>query len=767
MKLEKKKLIVASILIVLFMEFMAPHSASAQSATPPTPPIGTCRRANTNPVQSTQVQCETPRPAGLGGIWEPTPPTTPTESVFSPDSFWACATQPFSCATKAITLIINGLLALLIALAAGLMRITLQFNDNVVNMPAVQAGFGVTLAIANLGFVLAIIVIAIATILRSQTYGVKQLLGKLIVAAIVVNFSLVIAGAILGFSSSLTRYFIQGSIPFNGPAPVLSLSAGADYVRFVNNITQAFGPQGAYGPPSLSQIQRTCTDENPRTYQAWLCTTSVGVSTALLNKWLPGGFLSQIIASAFSIIFLLIVFIMFLVITGMLLIRFVWIAILLITAPLVWLLWIFPNTKSHFTKWWSHFIRWAFFPPIVVFFLYLAILTTTKTNRPYLDANSISPGANSKDLPESAIMVALKDALGFNLIPQLEQGIILVGFALGGLFAANALSITGASMAIGLAKSAGAGIQGFAFKQGKRGAGALVPTKVKEKLEGGGYRFVPKRLQAAIGAGFRKVERAGGADQVEAKMREARDLWKNDPEAAKRLLNSGQGPGLRGGVSSDLGLALMKVAAEEGKTKGLKIGGKSLKKFVEDNEGLLQGYGQGKAFDKSTLSNKAMRDAEKALEAAKAAGTGIKDAANRLNEATKNFVDGLEKADMYKAGVNEVFGEKTDRSEALAKAFAKYAPQLVPNTMVNMTGPTLKVYQEIYKEQITKALDETDADTTLTPADKEEMLNRLAFADDAFDRAYANNAFGFSPKESQQAGGTPPSPTGGGGAKTT
>ena len=63
------------------------------------------------------------------------------------------------------------------------------------------------MSFTNLGFVLAIIVIAFATIFRIQSYAMKQVLWKLIVAALLVNFSLVIAGAFINIADNVTSSF--------------------------------------------------------------------------------------------------------------------------------------------------------------------------------------------------------------------------------------------------------------------------------------------------------------------------------------------------------------------------------------------------------------------------------------------------------------------------------------------------------------------------------------------------------------------------------
>ncbi|MEK7195576.1 MAG: hypothetical protein AAB655_02685, partial [Patescibacteria group bacterium] len=130
--------------------------------------------------------------------------------------------------------VINYVIALIasvfIAIEAWIIGIMLQINSNIVSGPIAQKGFEATLAIANLGFVLAIIVIALATILRRETYGIKQLLWKLVFAAILVNFSLVIAGVIMGIGDGLTKQFLESAFQ-------------NDYSKFAASIASAFQPQ--------------------------------------------------------------------------------------------------------------------------------------------------------------------------------------------------------------------------------------------------------------------------------------------------------------------------------------------------------------------------------------------------------------------------------------------------------------------------------------------------------------------------------------------
>ncbi len=89
----------------------------------------------------------------------------------------------------------------------------LKINEYILTSSVVKTGWEIVLNFTNLGFVLAIIIIAFATIFRIQSYAMKQTLWKLIVAALLVNFSLVISGAFINIGNGLAYYFQKNITP--------------------------------------------------------------------------------------------------------------------------------------------------------------------------------------------------------------------------------------------------------------------------------------------------------------------------------------------------------------------------------------------------------------------------------------------------------------------------------------------------------------------------------------------------------------------------
>jgi hypothetical protein len=356
--------------------------------------------------------------------------------VFAADFNWLdCVQSPPTCAAYGITNLLASVGARLVALAAFLTKVAFQFTTNVINSPVVSQGFQITLTLANLGFVIGIIVIAIATIFRSQTYGIKKLLTSLVAMAILVNFGLVISGVLINFSDQLTTYFLN-AFPKN-------VVAGDNTSAFVDSIVSTADPQGLFFDSS--------TQDNQGVFSAIVSAVTKFVGT-------DKNFAAQFTGLLFTAIFTFILALAVGVVGIMLLLRYFWLTFLLIMLPLAWLSWVFPALKKHWNDWWQHFIKWTFFAPVLMFFLYLAI-TIAQGNyiKTSLTKLNTSTGVTA-DLAQSI-------GRGGGFLENITKQIIVVGLIFGGLIAANKMGIGLAGAAINGAKSAGKWVQG-ATKRG-------------------------------------------------------------------------------------------------------------------------------------------------------------------------------------------------------------------------------------------------------------------------------------------------------------
>ncbi len=221
-----------------------------------------------------------------------------------------------------------------------------------VNNPGVQQIWIILRNIVNALLILGFIGIAIATIVGYKKYAWKQILWKLIIVALLINFSLVISGIIVDVSNYLSGYFLHAAQGENESlAP--RIFKGLGYTE----------KEGQLVPPDLfgenkSKIPAIPEDEDKDPGGTYAYNLRLGnffiISFVMI---LVGGF--AIIA--LLAIYLTIIFRAFLMI------------ILLGISPVVFAAWIFPDTEKYWKMWWQQFLKWCFFPVSFAFILYLAI----------------------------------------------------------------------------------------------------------------------------------------------------------------------------------------------------------------------------------------------------------------------------------------------------------------------------------------------------------------------------------------------------------
>ncbi len=338
----------------------------------------------------------------------------------------------------------------ILTFTAGLVDFAVRLGNDVLNLPAVQSGWGIVLNITNLGFVLAIIIIAFATILRFESYAMKKTLWKLIVAALLVNFSLVIAGSIMSISNIASNVFYDAALGNGG-----------------KNLSNALA-----------------NAMNPQRYGEIKSTASLALKY-VANLFSLEGNINYIINLIFIIIFTFLTILAFVSLFVMLFMRAIILAFLLIVSPIIWLLWIFPSTQEHWKKWWSEFIRWNFFAPAVYFFIYLAVLTAAEIQDKTKTLKSIT------DAAQSGSAAAVFNTGGFmsNIFTHAANLFVVLGLLYGGIYVANKFGIAGGGIGV---KWAG-------------GVGAWAKGKTKEKTWGGikgGY----SRLAGKAGWNDKSIE---------------------------------------------------------------------------------------------------------------------------------------------------------------------------------------------------------------------------------------------------------------------
>jgi len=622
-----------------------------------------------------------------------------------------------------------------ISLIAYLIEVVLQLNMQIVNALAVKTGFSIALSLANLGFVIGIIVIAIMTIFRYQPYGMKQILWKLVVMAILVNFSLVIAGTILSFSNQLTLYFLNGINPAGSVGG--ATNAASSFHNFASSLAGAFAPQRAF--LNINTANLTFQAGEQGNYQGTASAagqTLAGILTPLLNLFFV----------AFFLVFIVLVLAAFL---AMLVIRYVFLGILLVLAPLAWLCWIFPALKRHWDNWWSRFLKWTFFAPLAVFFLYLAILTagtmgSTQANNPLaaFDAQGYNPSASNP------IVHGISGLFGGFLnqtVGTILQMILILGLAVGGLFAANSLSIIGAGAALGAATGIGKWAGGWAARKGlqygtaplrRKGveAGALSRAERVQAWAASRQSGAGRFAAGLMARGTTRLAAVGGEDLVKQATADAAKMNTSDLKSA--VLSA----------TMPRRIAYLQELGKRGDLGGVPA---ALSHSAEMERNFAS-FGQAANYTKNVETPSGF--SSNMYEAQRRGASS-----EELRRLAEEFARKLTKADVAKMQLNDIFSgkEKFGLSKealdslggALAYGVASAMPALASSMLPRMKAEPLSSFGDQYN----RALNGLERDATT-----DEARRRIQEQRNQFRNSLAYNVVGFTP-----------TPEVGGGATTT
>jgi hypothetical protein len=295
-----------------------------------------------------------------------------------------------------------------------------SYND-FINATPVTTGWVIVRDLCNMFFILILLVIAFATILRVEGYDIKKMVPKLIIMAILINFSKTICGLIIDAAAIIMNTFVNA---------------------FQSTIGSGFATM--LGLPDLLSMNTQSGINN-----------QVGASANGLS--VLG---SLILALVLALISLVVV----VVLLAVLVVRMVMIWIYIVLSPLAYLLATFPQGQRYAKQWWDDFTKYVITGPILAFFIWLALISAS--------AKAISfPAGQSPQVGDT----------GFGTPETMLRYIISIGMLVGGLIITQqAGGAIGGIAGAGMAKINGGAkwLQGKATKSVKQtaqltGAGAL------------------------------------------------------------------------------------------------------------------------------------------------------------------------------------------------------------------------------------------------------------------------------------------------------
>ncbi len=297
--------------------------------------------------------------------------------------------------------------------------------QNFIGSEAVAIGWVIVRDICNMFFVVVLLIIAFGTILHLENYSYKKWLPKLILMAILINFSKTICGLMIDAAQVIMLTFVNAFKDVGGA-----------------NLTDILG---------LSDIVMMAKEDSS------------------VSLWTVVG------AYVLGIIYLLVAVVVIVTMMMMLVMRLVMIWIYVVLSPAAYLLSAFPGGQKYASEWWSEFTKNLVVGPVLAFFIWLSFAalqtysdTSLAQTAAKTDAGTSALGV--QDANSDKALVATKASSPDSLI----KFVIAIGMLLGGLKIAQEIGGTAGSMA---GKGMAAIQKGAGFATGAVTGAAKLPFK--------------------------------------------------------------------------------------------------------------------------------------------------------------------------------------------------------------------------------------------------------------------------------------------------
>ena len=230
----------------------------------------------------------------------------------------------------AITALATGILYTIFIVILGWLG-TIALNVPVIpsEVGLVMEGWKITQGLANLFFILILVFIGLSTILRIGEYEAKKLLPRLIIVALLINFSPVLVGFVVDISNILTNVFLS-SVSFGSIGGIWSIILG--YFTETLSLMVKIGPL-------------------------------MDIIGSIIGTLILGVVITLFFGYAAWIYFMVVI---------LLIARIIVLWILMILAPLAFLFYILPAGRKLAREWWQQLIQWSIIAIPIGFFLFLS-----------------------------------------------------------------------------------------------------------------------------------------------------------------------------------------------------------------------------------------------------------------------------------------------------------------------------------------------------------------------------------------------------------
>ncbi len=294
-----------------------------------------------------------------------------------------------------------------------------QMSVMVKQIGAINAGWITFRDLANIVLIFLLLIIGISTILRVSGYRMKDLLARVIIIALLINFSLFFTNIVIDTSNLLATQFYYKSVGIDvktNPSVLEKLNAGGG---IATRYMKALSLTSLYG----------------------FDTNTGEISTNKLD--LTNIFLIGIMASLLFIITAAVFFAAAL----MLISRFIILIFLMVVSPLAFVAMAIPSLKTLASKWWSALINNALFAPIFFLFTWFTLKI--------IEGDGFRQAIGLVDSSGTEVSSAKYSGLTTGdpgSIVILVNFLIVIGFTVASLVIAKQMSVFGASKATGWAQ---------------------------------------------------------------------------------------------------------------------------------------------------------------------------------------------------------------------------------------------------------------------------------------------------------------------------
>lgn len=350
--------------------------------------------------------------------------------------------------------VIIEVLALLVNLEINIFHKFAQFN-NFLNVTAVKEGWKLMRDLCNMFFIVILLIISFATILKLESYSYKKWLGKLVIAAILINFSKTITGILIGFSQVVMLTFV---------------SAFKDAVA--GNLAQGLHLKEMMSV-SLSKETKFITDNSGN---------SGGVAGDAADALTVFGTL--FLALALILVLVVVMLIIIVVLVG----RIVSLWVLVILSPVAYLLQASPFGQKYAKQWWQELGKNLISGPVLAFFLWLAFLTIQKSGeKGVADMRVGETNDEESFLPSSNEIPTFLS--GISKTTYMMDYIVTIALLLAAIKLTQSMGVIGSSFAGKMQQNLGGLAKKVAYKPVEKvKQGVVDPLNAQiSKLPGAGY----------------------------------------------------------------------------------------------------------------------------------------------------------------------------------------------------------------------------------------------------------------------------------------